>query len=100
MFFLFAFQKTSCNGFFSLPPHTPLVFGEGGGCGRTYFRLLVYDASGENECAILSETVPSWVSDVVVKVAKCTIFILFYFYILFYGSTSTRLAFKSDFFLN
>jgi len=44
------------------------VFGEGGGCGRTYFRLLVGDAVGENECAILSETVPSWVNDVVVKV--------------------------------
>lgn len=26
------------------------------------------DAHGENECAILSETVPSWVHDVVVKV--------------------------------
>lgn len=60
-------NKTPCNGFFSIPLHTPLVFAEGGGCGRTYFRLLVGDAHGENECAILSETVPSWVHDVVVK---------------------------------
>lgn len=59
-----------CNGFFSVPPHTPLVFGEGGGCGRTFFRLLVADAVGENECVILSETVPHWVYDVIVKKAS------------------------------
>lgn len=59
--------KTPMNGFFSVPLHTPLVFGESGGCGRTYFRLIVGDANGENECSILSETVPSWVYDVVVK---------------------------------
>jgi len=63
-------KPSPCNGFFSLPPHTPLVFGEGGGCGRTYFRLLVGDAVGENECAILSETVPPWVHEVVVKKAS------------------------------
>ena len=60
-------STTSINGFFSVPPYTPLVFGEGGGCGRTYFRLIVGDANGENECSILSETVPTWVYDVVVK---------------------------------
>jgi len=60
-------NKTSANGFFPINPHIPLVFGESGGCGRTYFRLLVGDASGENECSILSETVPAWVFDIVVK---------------------------------
>lgn len=59
--------RTPINGFYSVPNHTPLIFSEHGGCGRTYFRLIVGDANGENECSILSETVPSWVYDVVVK---------------------------------
>lgn len=50
------------------------MFGEGGGCGRTFFRLLVADAVGENECVILSETVPHWVYDVIVKVGVSFLF--------------------------
>lgn len=49
------------------------MFCESGGCGRTYFRLLVGDASGANECSILSDTVPGWVYETVVKV---TIFLI------------------------
>ncbi|XP_065651987.1 WD repeat-containing protein 48 isoform X3 [Hydra vulgaris] len=60
-------EKSPFKGFFTIPLHTPLVFGEGGGCGRTYCRVLVGEASGENESALLSETVPTWVYDVVVK---------------------------------
>lgn len=55
------------NRFFSIPPHTPLVFTEGFSCGRTLFRLAVGDAVGENECSILADTVPQWVLDVTVK---------------------------------
>ena len=57
------------NGFFSVPDHTPVIFSESSGTGRTLFRLLVLDASGENEGYLLAETVPSWVVDVTVKVS-------------------------------
>lgn len=56
------------NGFFSVPEHTPLIFTESSGTGRTLFRLLVSDASGENEGYLLAETVPNWAVDVTVKV--------------------------------
>jgi len=55
------------NGFFSIPEHTPLIFSESSGTGRTLFRLLVSDASGENEGYLLAETVPHWAVDVTVK---------------------------------
>ncbi|XP_015775077.1 PREDICTED: WD repeat-containing protein 48-like [Acropora digitifera] len=55
------------NGFFSIPEHTPLIFTESSGTGRTLFRLLVSDASGENEGYLLAETVPFWAVDVTVK---------------------------------
>ncbi|XP_058951247.2 WD repeat-containing protein 48-like isoform X2 [Pocillopora verrucosa] len=55
------------NGFFSVPEHTPLIFTESSGTGRTLFRLLVADASGENEAYLLAETVPNWAVDVTVK---------------------------------
>ncbi|EDO41779.1 predicted protein [Nematostella vectensis] len=55
------------NGFYSIPDHTPLIFSESGGTGRTLFRLLAMDASGENEGYLLAETVPQWVVDVTVK---------------------------------
>ncbi|CAH3194260.1 unnamed protein product, partial [Porites evermanni] len=55
------------NGFYSVPEHTPLIFNECSGTGRTLFRLLVSDASGENEGYLLPETVPLWVVDVTVK---------------------------------
>ena len=60
------------NGFFSVPEHTPLIFTESSGTGRTLFRLLVADASGENESYLLAETVPTWAVDVTVKVARDT----------------------------
>ena len=56
------------NGFFSVAEHTPLIFTESSGTGRTLFRLLVSDASGENEGYLLAETVPNWAVDVTVKV--------------------------------
>lgn len=55
------------NGFFSVPEYTPLIFTESSGTGRTLFRLLVSDASGENERFLLAETVPPWAVDVTVK---------------------------------
>ncbi|XP_020905705.2 WD repeat-containing protein 48 [Exaiptasia diaphana] len=55
------------NGFYSIPDHTPLIFSESSGTGRTLFRLLASDASGENEGYLLAETVPQWVVDVTVK---------------------------------
>ncbi|KAK3699744.1 hypothetical protein QZH41_015597, partial [Actinostola sp. cb2023] len=55
------------NGFYSISEHTPLIFSESSGTGRTLFRLLASDASGENEGYLLSETVPQWVVDVTVK---------------------------------
>lgn len=58
------------NGFFSIPDHTPLIFAESSGTGRTLFRLLVSDASGENEGYLLAETVPFWAVDVTVKVSS------------------------------
>lgn len=41
------------------------IFSEVGG--RTVCRLLVRDAAGENESSLLHETVPSWVTDIVVE---------------------------------
>ena len=58
------------NGFFSVPEHTPLIFSESSGTGRTLFRLLVSDASGENEGYLLAETVPNWAVDVTIKVLR------------------------------
>ncbi|KAF7991219.1 hypothetical protein HCN44_002781 [Aphidius gifuensis] len=52
------------NTYFSVPGHTPVIFSEVGG--KTLYRLLVRDASGDTERALLNETVPSWVVDIVV----------------------------------
>lgn len=35
--------------------------------GRTVCRLLVRDAAGENESSLLHETVPTWVTEIVVE---------------------------------
>lgn len=35
--------------------------------GRTVCRILVRDAAGENESALLHETVPSWVTEIVIE---------------------------------
>lgn len=53
------------NEYFSVPKHTPIIFSEVGG--RNVCRLLVKDAAGETESALLSETVPSWVTNVVIE---------------------------------
>lgn len=53
------------NGYYKVPKHTPLIFSEVGG--RTVCRLLVRDAAGETESALLHETVPAWVTDVVIE---------------------------------
>ncbi|XP_023217723.1 WD repeat-containing protein 48 [Centruroides vittatus] len=52
------------NSYFNVPEHIPVIFGEVGG--RTLLRLLVGDAGRETEELLLHETVPSWVTDVVV----------------------------------
>lgn len=46
--------------YFSVPKHTPLIFSEVGG--RTLYRVLVGDAGGDTENALLNETVPNWVT--------------------------------------
>lgn len=53
------------NEYFHVPKHTPLIFSEIGG--RTVCRLLVRDAAGENESALLHETVPTWVTEIVIE---------------------------------
>lgn len=35
--------------------------------GRTVCRLLVRDAAGDNESSLLHETVPSWVTEIVIE---------------------------------
>ncbi|CAG9831269.1 unnamed protein product [Diabrotica balteata] len=45
--------------YFSVPKHIPLILSEVGG--RTLYRVLVGDTSGETENTLLSETVPNWV---------------------------------------
>lgn len=86
------------NGYFQVPAHTPVIFGEAGG--RTLFRsvlfclisavsilwddimwwhhhcvcvcvcrrLLCRDSGGETESMLLNETVPQWVIDITVDV--------------------------------
>eukprot|EP00795_Rhopilema_esculentum_P008237 gene8237-14175_t len=82
-------KPSPSNGFFSVSPHTPLVFAEGGGCGRTSFRLLVGDAAGENECTILHETVPHWVFEATVKQASPK-FNKIAFYLVPYSSNGSK----------
>lgn len=53
------------NSYFQVPKHTPLIFSEVGG--RTVCRLLVRDASGESESSLLQETIPQWVTDIVIE---------------------------------
>lgn len=53
------------NEYFQVPKHTPVIFSEIGG--RTVCRLLVRDAAGENESALLHETVPFWVTEIVIE---------------------------------
>lgn len=53
------------NEYFTVAPHTPVIFSEVGG--RTLYRLLCRDAGGETEGTLLTETVPTWVADIVVN---------------------------------
>uniref|UniRef100_A0A3Q4HDN5 WD repeat-containing protein 48 n=1 Tax=Neolamprologus brichardi TaxID=32507 RepID=A0A3Q4HDN5_NEOBR len=55
------------NGYFQVPPHTPVIFGEAGG--RTLF-LLCRDSGGETESMLLNETVPQWVIDITKNMPK------------------------------
>ncbi|KAI2805170.1 WD repeat-containing protein 48 [Blomia tropicalis] len=68
------------NHFFSVPPHTPIIFSETSGGGnsgssnlgsgssqRTLLRLRVVDAKIENEDSLLQDTVPMWINDIVVQ---------------------------------
>ncbi|XP_071811164.1 WD repeat-containing protein 48-like isoform X2 [Apostichopus japonicus] len=66
------------NRYFSMPGHTPVIFGEAGG--RTLFRFLCRDAGGESERLLLKDSVPAWVLDVAVdnqvpKFNKITFFL-------------------------
>lgn len=57
------------NRYFTVPPHTPIIISESsasGGNQRTLLRLRVSDAKLENEDSLLQDTIPVWVSDVVV----------------------------------
>lgn len=58
-------QDIRGNEYFKVPVHTPVIFSEVGG--RTVCRQLVRDAAGETESALLQETVPQWVTDVVIE---------------------------------
>ncbi|KAG8182664.1 hypothetical protein JTE90_019689 [Oedothorax gibbosus] len=58
-------RPSTGNQYFSVPEHIPVIFSEVGG--RTLLRLLVGDAGRETEELLLTETVPAWVTDVVVS---------------------------------
>lgn len=81
------------NNYFKVPKHTPLIFSEVGG--RTVCRLLVRDAMGETESALLHETVPSWVTEVVVERAIPK-FIKIPFYLLSHPQMSKQDRMKKD----
>uniref|UniRef100_A0A0L8G0N1 Uncharacterized protein n=1 Tax=Octopus bimaculoides TaxID=37653 RepID=A0A0L8G0N1_OCTBM len=61
-------ERRGTGPYFSVPGHTPVIFSEAGG--RTMFRLLCRDASGETEQLLLNETIPPWVVDVAVNRAS------------------------------
>lgn len=59
------------NRYFSMPAHTPLIISEnscssGGSQFRTLQRLKIQEAKQENEDCQLQETLPIWVTDVVI----------------------------------
>ncbi|KAI6194520.1 WD repeat-containing protein 48-like protein [Aphelenchoides besseyi] len=51
------------HGFFSFPPHTPILIREENG--RPIFRCTVRDAANPTESAMLRDQLPQWVLDVV-----------------------------------
>lgn len=78
--------------YFSVPPHTPLIFSEVGG--RTLYRVIVGDAAGDTETSLLNETVPSWVTSNVEE--NCTgKFIKIQFYLQPHSSVPSHLL-KQD----
>eukprot|EP00794_Sanderia_malayensis_P012266 gene12266-13531_t len=88
-------KSAPLNAFFSVPTHTPLVFAEATGCGRTFFRLLVGDANGENECSILQETVPHWVYEATVRHVQPK-FNKLAFFLVPYSSSGSKNSNKRD----
>ena len=78
---------------FSVPSHTPVIFSEVGG--RTLYRLLVKDAAGETEGVLLTETVPSWVVNIVVDNKNLPPFIKIPFYLLPHATSGIK-SLKKD----
>lgn len=74
------------NGFFQIPKHTPIIIrfkpvikllkrlfiyiihSEAGN--RTILRLLCRDAGGDTEQLLLKDSVPDWISDIIVDVSS------------------------------
>lgn len=97
---------------FSVPSHTPVIFRYAviietavlftqspmikmGFCfsevgGRTLYRLLVKDAAGETEGVLLTETVPSWVVNIVVDNKNLPPFIKIPFYLLPHATSGIK----------
>ncbi|XP_076371088.1 WD repeat-containing protein 48 isoform X1 [Tachypleus tridentatus] len=75
------------NTYFNVPDHTPVIFSEVGG--RTLLRLLVGDAGRDTEELLLHETVPPWVTDVVVS-KNMPRFNKIPFYLLAHSSSSVK----------
>lgn len=69
MYFIYT-QVQRGNGYFSVPKHTPVVFGESGDCGCALLRLQVGDAGNLQEGLLLDETVPAWITDIVIRVRQ------------------------------
>ncbi|EEB17577.1 WD-repeat protein, putative [Pediculus humanus corporis] len=86
-------QVISGNEYFSVPGHTPVIFGEVNG--RTLCRLLVKDAGGDTEGGLLNETVPPWVVDIVVE-KNLPKFIKIPFYLLPHSSYVINKGMKKD----
>ncbi|ESO12909.1 hypothetical protein HELRODRAFT_184854 [Helobdella robusta] len=58
-------DKRPINNFFSVPTHTPIIFSDVGG--RTNLRVTCRDTGSDVEQNLLGESVPQWVTDVVVQ---------------------------------
>ncbi|PAA61699.1 hypothetical protein BOX15_Mlig003646g2 [Macrostomum lignano] len=78
---------TRANMYFSVPQHTPVVLSES--TGRTLFRLLVRDSGGESENSILNETVPAWITDILIE-KNLPKYIKISFYLNPYPSSSVK----------
>ncbi|XP_044727853.1 WD repeat-containing protein 48 homolog [Chrysoperla carnea] len=56
----FEADADSPGNIISVPPHTPVVLSEVSG--RTLYRILVNDMSGESESILLSDMMPTWLA--------------------------------------